>query len=94
MPGFLWYIVHAQGEVVRIELHVVALEHRAECPTVGQLSRRADCQLVTVLQEPEPVGQLHGQLYVVRGEENGLLFFVGQSAEQQQEFYATVEVEE
>ena len=60
---------------------------------VGQLPRSTDVQLFGSHQ-PEHISELQGYLYIVRRQEDGLLFFMCQAPQQLEQFYLAGIIEE
>ena len=77
----------------RVEPDAVAIDESREGTIGGKRSRGADGETV-LLHQPETVGELQRQLYIVGGEQDCFLLLVCQAAEHLKGFYLAGEIEE
>ena len=77
----------------RVEPDAVAIDESREGTIGGKRSRGADGETV-LLHQPETVGELQRQLYIVGGEQDCLVLLVCQAAEHLKGFYLAGEIEE
>ena len=77
----------------RVKPDAVAIDESREGTIGGKRLRGADGETV-LLHQPETVGELQRQLYIVSGEQDCLVLLVCQAAEHLKGFYLAGEIEE